>query len=171
MTVCIDQFDLRGVDDDGFSLGARDDYASAEDSGGQDCADLFLTLPLERAEGRGTLSERRIQVVLDAIERSLESGITGGQLAGSVGLSKGAFHRAFRATFGTTPFRYLTRRRIEAAATLMVQTELPLGAIAVQSGFYDQAHLCRQFRRAFGESPMHWRQRHPRHRRKAHASA
>lgn len=171
MTVCIDQFGLRDADDDGSNLDASDVCVSMDDSGGQDCPVPFLTVPLERTEGRGTLSERRIQVVLEAIERSLESGMTGDQLAATVGLSKGAFHRAFRATFGTTPFRYLTRRRIEAAAALMLQTELPLGAIAVQCGFYDQAHLCRQFRKAFGESPMHWRQRHPRRHWKPHASA
>lgn len=126
---------------------------------------------IEHSVGRGTLSERRRNTVLQLIEQSLESGATGDQLAASVGLSKGAFHRAFKATFGVTPFRYLTRRRVEAAVVLMMDTSLNLGAIAAQSGFYDQAHLCRQFRKAFGESPTHWRGRHKKRSKRRYASA
>ncbi|WP_429242049.1 helix-turn-helix transcriptional regulator [Luteibacter sp. 621] len=93
------------------------------------------------------------------IEQGYDRALTGGELAACAGLSKGAFHRAFKATFGTTPFRFLTRRRVEAAARLMVTTDMSLLTIAVETGFYDQAHLCRQFRKAFGESPDRWRRR------------
>ena len=171
MTVYIDQLALRDFEGE-WGRSAVFEEQALDDA----CSAPFGSTPVQatsltRATGPGTLSERRITAVLETIEQSLESGATGERLAASIGLSKGAFHRAFRATFGTTPFRYLTRRRVEAAAGLMVNTDLPLGVIAVQSGFYDQAHLCRQFRRVFGESPKHWRERHPQWHRRTHASA
>ncbi|UPG92719.1 helix-turn-helix domain-containing protein [Luteibacter aegosomatissinici] len=98
-------------------------------------------------------------MVIALIEESFGRPLSGDEMAASVGLSKGAFHRAFKATFGLTPFRYLTRKRVEAAARLMLATNLNLGAIAADAGFYDQAHLCRQFRKVFGESPDRWRRR------------
>lgn len=107
--------------------------------------------------GPGALSERRRKAVLAMIEQAYGRPLSGTELAASVGLSKGAFHRAFKVTFGVTPFRYLTRWRCEAAAKLMVTTDMSLLTIAVETGFYDQAHLCRQFRKAFGESPDRWR--------------
>jgi AraC family transcriptional regulator len=39
----------------------------------------------------------------------------------------------------------------------MVQTDAPLSHIALQCGFVDQAHLCRQFRKVTGETPAAWR--------------
>lgn len=171
MTVCIDQLASRDSKSNACRFGAGGGRDAAQAPDGPGCIVLAQPVTLERAEGPGTLSERRINAVLKAIEQSLESGATGEQLAASIGLSRAAFHRAFRATFGTTPFRYMTQRRIEAATALMVETELPLGAIAVQSGFYDQAHLCRHFQKAFGESPRHWRQRHQKRRHRSQVSA
>lgn len=159
MAVCIDQL-------------AFETYGEVRGDASPECRVAGQLLqPIEHSEGHGTLSERRRNTVLQLIEQSLESGATGEQLAASIGLSKGAFHRAFKATFGVTPFRYLTRRRVEAAVALMMDTSLNLGAIAAQSGFYDQAHLCRQFRKAFGESPTHWRGRHQQRSKRRYAAA
>lgn len=165
MAACIDQLALRAFLD--VSSDAQADATTPPEHvvAGQTFE------PIERSKARGMLNERRRNTVLELIEQSLESGATGEQLAASVGLSKGAFHRAFKATFGVTPFRYLTKRRVEAAVALMMDTSLNLGAIAAQSGFYDQAHLCRQFRKAFGESPTHWRGRHKKRSKRRYVSA
>jgi len=39
----------------------------------------------------------------------------------------------------------------------MVTSASPLSEIALSVGFSDQAHLCRLFRAAFGQSPASWR--------------
>ncbi len=52
---------------------------------------------------------------------------------------------------------YVVRRRLERACHLMITSSASLSEIALSVGFSDQAHLCRLFRPAFGQSPSSWR--------------
>jgi AraC family transcriptional regulator len=42
----------------------------------------------------------------------------------------------------------------------MMTSAASLSEIALSVGFSDQAHLCRLFRQAFGQSPASWRREH-----------
>jgi transcriptional regulator GlxA family with amidase domain len=48
-------------------------------------------------------------------------------------------------------------RRLERASHLMMTSAASMSEIALSVGFSDQAHLCRLFRQAFGQSPANWR--------------
>jgi AraC-like DNA-binding protein len=69
------------------------------------------------------------------------------------GLSVFHFARAFRQSFGMPPHSYLLRRRIERADRLLEQTELSLSEIALSTGFSDQSHFAKHFRRLTGMTP------------------
>lgn len=47
--------------------------------------------------------------------------------------------------------------RIRAAARALRDTDLTVAAIAKDAGFFDQAHLARRFREAFGMTPTQYR--------------
>jgi AraC family transcriptional regulator len=79
-------------------------------------------------------------------------------LARVAGLSENYFSRAFHATFGVCTMRYVHRRRMALAQTLMLADDSPLSAIALGCGMADQAHFSRLFRRIVGQSPSAWRQ-------------
>jgi AraC-like DNA-binding protein len=59
-----------------------------------------------------------------------------------------------------TPVQQLYRKRLEAAADLLLHTGLPLSQVAEQCGFANPFHFSRKYKQFWGESPLHWRQRH-----------
>ena len=67
------------------------------------------------------------------------------------------FSRKFKLAVGKSPHAFVVRKRLERACHLMMTSAEPLSEIALSVGFSDQAHLCRLFRQAFGQSPAHWR--------------
>ena len=71
--------------------------------------------------------------------------------------SKAHFSRKFKLAVGESPHAYVVRRRLERACHLMMTSAASLSEIALSVGFSDQAHLCRLFRQAFGQSPANWR--------------
>jgi AraC-like DNA-binding protein len=63
--------------------------------------------------------------------------------------------RDFRTAFGTSPYRYLTMRRLERARALLGGVN-DIAEVAASCGFADQSHLTRLFRLAFGMTPKRW---------------
>ena len=74
------------------------------------------------------------------------------ELAGLSSFSSSHFLRTFRETVGLTPHAYMTQLRIEHAATLL-RSGIPPIDVAVRTGFVDQSHLTRQFKRILGITP------------------
>jgi AraC-like DNA-binding protein len=83
--------------------------------------------------------------------------ITLEQLAQQVHLSPFHLLRVFRAAVGLPPHAYLIQLRVERAKKLLL-AGLPIADIAVQTGFTDQSHLSRHFKRMVGVPPGQYRQ-------------
>ena len=66
--------------------------------------------------------------------------------------------RAFRQSFHCTPGDYLRRCRLTRAAALLADAERPLADVANEAGFFDQAHLARRFKGAYGVTPSRYRE-------------
>ncbi|MDO5142707.1 MAG: AraC family transcriptional regulator [Eubacteriales bacterium] len=58
---------------------------------------------------------------------------------------------------GYSPLRYVLRRRIGEAQTLLITTDLPITQIAAQVGYNDPSHFTTQFAKAVGMSPRAFR--------------
>jgi AraC family transcriptional regulator len=97
---------------------------------------------------------RRLKAYIDA---NLAERITMHDLAALVQLSTSHLSRAFKRTFGTAPYAFVLRRRMEQAQQLMLTTKLPLCQIALECGLSDQAQFSRLFHRMMGTSPKEWR--------------
>jgi AraC family transcriptional regulator len=65
--------------------------------------------------------------------------------------------RSFRQAFGQTIGECIRGARVRRAALLLVTSRQPIGEIAVECGFCDQAHLSRSFKRIFGTTPGAYR--------------
>jgi AraC-like DNA-binding protein len=64
--------------------------------------------------------------------------------------------RAFSAAFGIAPHQYLMSRRVDRARRLLLDGGKP-SEVATATGFYDQSHLTRHFKRLVGVSPGRYR--------------
>jgi AraC-like DNA-binding protein len=72
------------------------------------------------------------------------------------GLTRYDLARQFRLMCGTSPYRYLHMRRLDLAREQIARRR-PLGEVALDAGFADQAHFSRMFKAAFGLTPARYR--------------
>ena len=109
---------------------------------------------------RGGLAPWQMLRVRAFIDNNLHRSIHIRDLSAVAQRSPAYFCRKFKLAVGEPPHAYVMRRRLERACHLMVTSASSLSEIALSVGFSDQAHLCRLFRAAFGQSPASWRREH-----------
>jgi AraC-like DNA-binding protein len=95
----------------------------------------------------------------DHIDRHYRSPLNLDELASVAGVSKFHFARCFEATYGETPIRYLTRRRIERAQDLLRAANLTVTEICMLVGFASLGSFSARFTALVGESPRAYRDR------------
>jgi AraC-like DNA-binding protein len=76
------------------------------------------------------------------------------EIARAAAVAPHHFHRAFRAAYGVTPHRYLTRLRLERAARALEASDAPVTEICAAVGFESLASFGALFRRELGRSPL-----------------
>ena len=95
----------------------------------------------------------------DHIDRHYPLALDLDQLAAVAGVSKFHFVRSFEATYGETPIRYLTRRRIERAQDLLRVANLTVTELCMLVGFASLGSFSSRFTQLVGESPTAYRDR------------
>ena len=89
----------------------------------------------------------------DHIDRHYADRSTSTRLAAVAGVSKYHFVRCFEATYGETPIRYLTRRRIERAQDLLRAANLTVTEVCMLVGFSSLGSFSSRFTRAGRREP------------------
>jgi AraC-like DNA-binding protein len=97
-------------------------------------------------------SPASVQTVRDLLPQRLADPPTLAELAAITGLSQFALLRAFRQETGMPPHAYLNQLRVRRARQLL-DAGLAPADVAAQTGFADQAHLTRHFKRVVGVPP------------------
>lgn len=113
-------------------------------------------LPYLRATTRDELY-RRVYRARDYMLASLDQPLPLADLAALACLSPNHFLRTFKQIFQQTPHQYLLHQRLARAAHLLQSTALPVTEISLQVGFDSLGSFSWRFRRAFGQSPAHYR--------------
>jgi len=112
-------------------------------------------LPEPTSYGRFSWSQR--QQLAQYLKENISQNISLEDLAGVLQLSVFHFTRTFRADFGCPPHVYIVQERIKQARQLLARKALPLKVVAARSGFSDQSHMTRLFRRFLNVTPAEYR--------------
>ena len=94
---------------------------------------------------------------VELVRRRLDETLRVADIAEAAGLSAAQLERRMRKAFGISTSKYLLRVRVDRAAELLTDTDLPLADIAVRCGFYDQADFTHRFARLTNETPAQFR--------------
>lgn len=110
--------------------------------------------------GGGDTPPRRDPVLARRLRELLDERVVAGlaldEAAGLLGAHPAHLVRAFSAAYGIAPHRYLNARRVDRARRLLLAGRGPAEVAAV-TGFHDQAHLTRHFKRLVGVPPGRYR--------------
>jgi AraC family transcriptional regulator len=99
------------------------------------------------------LSGGHLRRVRDFVETNLVAEIKLEDLADLCGIGVPHFIRLFKSTMGMSPYQYVLGLRVGRAKTLLGNRALTLVDVARSSGFANQQHLIRTFRRITGLTP------------------
>ncbi len=105
----------------------------------------------------GGLSRYQQRRIVEYIEAHLADTLSVECLAAVAGVSGHFLLRHFKARFGSAPHAYVLARRLERARVLLVDSDCDVATIANQTGFADQPHLTRAFKRAYDATPAAYR--------------
>ena len=109
--------------------------------------------PLHPSEGRR--EPEKIRHVRRQIEQQFAENLSLAALAGEVSMSPYALLRQYKKETGVTPYLHQAGLRIRRAKALLAQS-VPPAMAAHCSGFSDQSHLNRQFKKWVGVTPGHY---------------
>jgi AraC-like DNA-binding protein len=98
-----------------------------------------------------------LQKVIEHVESHFVDEIDADGLAKLAGLSVPQFNRLFRRVLRLSPMEYVLSLRVQEAQRLLATTRMSLGEIAVATGFYDQSHFTKRFRKLAGMTPSEYR--------------
>ena len=100
----------------------------------------------------GRLSQADLRRVHDWVMEHLGDDLGIDEIAAVLHMSAVHFTRLFRATTGSTPYRYVMEQRVRHAASLL-EGKLSLAEISHAVGFSSQAHFTQVFRQMRGTTP------------------
>lgn len=99
----------------------------------------------------------RLTPVLEHVVATYGRRLSAADLARRAGLSPSQLQREFRRLFGMTVGEYVLRTRLLMAQRRLRLSADPVGTIARECGFYDQAHFTRSFKQRTGQTPLEYR--------------
>lgn len=146
-------------------------HARLEDHPSRLMSDLLLLRLLEELLQRtaslrcdpavfGREERRAVRRVREYLVESHAASVSLEELAKVGNLSPYHLHRVFTREVGMSPHAFQTQVRISRARGLLNEGK-PLHEVASETGFADQSHFTREFKRFIGLTPGAYRSRHP----------
>jgi transcriptional regulator GlxA family with amidase domain len=118
---------------------------------------MELVINTQQSLGRTRVRPPQIISRLDAfLVNHLDESLQLSQLCDATGVSERSLRNACHAVCGTSPKRYLTRRRLEAVRDALAQADpeqATVTRIATEFGFFELGRFAGMYSSVFGERP------------------
>lgn len=106
---------------------------------------------------RGGLTAWQQRIVVQYVDANLTERIPLQKLAALAALSQYHFCRSFKHSFGTSPHRYHSLRKVERAKELLADRRVSITDVALGIGFCDASAFTTTFRKLVGQTPTTYR--------------
>ncbi|MBI4364118.1 MAG: helix-turn-helix transcriptional regulator [Candidatus Latescibacteria bacterium] len=103
------------------------------------------------------IAPRWLRAARDRLAEEFADGVSVSGIARDAGVHPVSLARAFRRTYGTSITALRHRLCVSLAAAQLGGNLTPLSSVAQLSGFSDQAHMCRIFKKTTGLTPLSYR--------------
>lgn len=113
----------------------------------------------QKVMDRNQKNMKRIQFIMDYVEKHYTEAISIPEIAGEVGLNEIYFSRFFKKNMGITFLDYLYRVRLEKIYMDLLNTDWSIQEIRERHGFYNEKVFRRMFRDMYGCSPKEVRKK------------
>lgn len=111
-----------------------------------------------RLEYKGGMPTVRLNRVVDFMRQNYASETRLEELAHLAGMSPHYFCELFKKSTGLSPHQYSLRCRIDRAKIFLRSPQYTVSRVAKATGFADQSHFTKVFRRIVGVTPTQFRQ-------------
>jgi AraC-like DNA-binding protein len=108
---------------------------------------------------RFTTGNKRVATILEYLMHHYLEEIDLKKLASLVNMAEGSLCRFFKMKVGITLFEYLNKIKVEYACKLLMDPDLNILNICLDSGFNNLSHFNKQFRKITGVTPSEYRKR------------
>jgi AraC-like DNA-binding protein len=102
----------------------------------------------------------RIATIHEYLMKNYREEVDLKQLAALVNMAEGSLCRYFKLNMGKTVFEYLNQIRIEFACKLLMDINLSILEVCMDSGFNNLSHFNKQFRKITGVPPTEYRKKY-----------
>jgi AraC family transcriptional regulator len=113
----------------------------------------YISQAHERPKLPNRLTQQQVTRAIDYMHAHLDRNISLATLAQAVNVSPSQLTRLFKRATGVAPHQYLMNLRIERAKHLLLTSSMSMRDVATHTGFADQSHLNRHFKRVVGITP------------------
>ena len=117
---------------------------------------LFHSSQAQAKVSQSGLSRIQLKRTVEYMQASLLRDVRLKELASVAALSPSHFGRAFKASTGLTPHRWIVQRRIHLAQRLMRESGKSIVIASQMAGFANQSHFTKAFRAITGATPRVW---------------
>lgn len=101
-------------------------------------------------------NSKKVHAILSILHNEYMNKITGDYIANKTNMSFDYLNRIFKEQTGKTIFSYLNTIRINEAKTLIINGNEKFAEIAIKTGFCDEYHFNKAFKKETGVPPGKW---------------